>query len=96
MDKKSIAEAIKKIKSETSKRKFNQSVDMIINLKDLNLKNPEDQVEFFTTVQNGLGLKRKICALVGPELKDEASKVCDTSIPQTDFGKFKKKEAKIP
>lgn len=90
MDKKGLLQAIKKIKTDSPKRKFNQSVDLIVNLKDLNPKNPDDQVDFFVTLSNSIGIKRSVCALVGPELRDEAKKVCDQVVSQEEFGSLKK------
>ena len=52
MDQKSVVEALKKLRSETKKRKFKQSVELIVNLKDLNLKNPDEQLELFTNTPN--------------------------------------------
>ena len=94
MEKKQILEAIKKVKANSAKRQFTQSFDLIVNLKDLNLKNPDDHVEFFVTTHNPIGVKRKICALVGPELADEAKKVCDRVIKQDELAKIDKKAAK--
>jgi large subunit ribosomal protein L1 len=54
------------------KRNFKQSVDLIINLKDLDFKKPENQVDFYVTLQHGNGKTVRTCAFVGPELKDEA------------------------
>jgi len=47
MDKKKFLEALNKAKQDSKKRNFKQKVDLIVNLKDLDLKKPEQQVEFF-------------------------------------------------
>jgi large subunit ribosomal protein L1 len=88
MDKKNVLEALKTIRAEAKPRKFKQSVDFIVNLKDLNLKNPNDQVEFFLTVPEQVRTK-KICAIVGGELEAEAKKVCDFTITQAELEKYK-------
>lgn len=77
-----------------SERKFKQSFDLIIALKELNLKNPDEQVEFFTQVHKTLGRKRKVCALVGPEMEADAKEVFDTVIPISQWEKMGKKEMK--
>jgi hypothetical protein len=51
---------------------------LIVNLKDLNLKNPEEQIDFFTNLKYPSS-KIKVAALVGQELSDSA-KVCDKVI----------------
>ncbi|MFT4304669.1 MAG: 50S ribosomal protein L1 [Candidatus Woesearchaeota archaeon] len=96
MDKKKIIEALKKAKEDSKKRNFIQSLDLIINLKDINLKNPEEHVDLFTKLPHNKGKKVKICALVGPELKEEAKKVCDLTIDTDEFPKYQgnKKELK--
>ncbi len=88
MDKKTVLNALKTLREANSPRKFKQSVDFIVNLKDLNLKNPTDQVEFFLTVPEQVRPK-KVCAIVGGELEAEANKVCDFTITQMDLDKYK-------
>ncbi len=89
MDKKQIITTLGKLRSETKERKFTQTVELIINLKDINLKNPDEQVEFFVTLPKPFG-KKKICAIVGGELLEEAKKVCDFVITQGDLDTYKK------
>jgi len=90
MDKKTVLEAVKKLREESKKRNFAQSVDIIVNLKDLDLKKNEEQVDFFATLHHPSGKKRKICALVGPELVDEAKKVCDKTVTADEFDIYAK------
>ncbi len=59
--------------------------DKLVVRKDANIKKPEEQVEFFTTLPHGTGKKRKICALVGPELEEKAKEVMDKVITTADF-----------
>lgn len=89
MDKKQIIEQLQTIKADMKERKFTQTVELIVNLKDLNLKNPDEQVEFFTQIPHPFK-KLKICAIVGGELQDEAKKVCDLTITQGDLDNYKK------
>jgi len=89
MDRKQIAAKVSKAKKAAKKRKFKQSVDLIITLKDINLKNPEEQVDFFIQLHNPLGKKIKVCALVGPELKLKAEKMFDTVIGENEFDKLR-------
>ena len=90
MDQKKTLKAIKKIRESSQKRNFNQSFDLIINLKDLNLKNPDQQVDTFATLHYSRGKKIKVCALVGPELTSNAKENCDNIISQSEFPKFAK------
>ena len=88
MDKQQVLESLKQLRTEKGKRKFKQSVDLIVNLQSLDFKKPEHQVEFFVSLSNGKGKLNKVCALVGPELKDEALKVFDKTIEAEEFDKF--------
>ncbi|MFA6889160.1 MAG: hypothetical protein WC254_06715 [Candidatus Woesearchaeota archaeon] len=95
MDKAKILDTVKKLKADSKKRKFKQNVEVIITLQGLNLKKPEEQVEFFVTLPHVRGKSVKVCALIGPELKEEATKVCDKVILQQEFVEYAdKKKAK--
>jgi large subunit ribosomal protein L1 len=90
MDKNSIKEALKKLKETSQKRNFKQKVDLIINLKGLDLKKPEQQVELYVPIHHPRGRKLKICALVGPELKEDAEKSVDKTLSVDDFTEYQK------
>ncbi len=90
-------EAITKIqeaKEQAKERNFTQSVDFVINLKNLDFKKPEEQVDFYVQLPYSPGKAIKVCGLAGPELIDEAKKVCDHAIHQTDFSELSKEEIK--
>jgi large subunit ribosomal protein L1 len=90
MDKKTVLEAIRKLRETQKKRNFSQSLDLIVNLRDLDLKKPEEQVDIFAVLHHPTGKKKKICALVGPELMDEAKANCDKAIMVDDFDTYAK------
>lgn len=92
MNDKELKDTIETLKKDS--RKFVQSFDLIISLKDLNMKKPEEQVEFFVQVHKTIGKKRKFAALVGPEMEEEAKKYFDTVVSQLQFEKLSKKEIK--
>lgn len=96
MDKTKLVDAIKKLKADSPKRKFNQTVEVIFSLKDLDLKKPDQQIDLFTQLPFARGRPVKVCAFVGQELKEEAMKVCDKVIEQSEFHAYTdKKKAKI-
>ena len=88
MEDKQIIEAIKKVKQESAKRKFEQKIDAIFILKDLDLKKPDQQVDFFAALHYPIGKKMKVCAFTGLELQPESEKVCDKTITQDEFPKY--------
>lgn len=93
MNKDIIIKALQGLRK-SKKRKFSQSVDLIITLKDLDLKKPAENVDFYTSLPVKPSKKRKICAFVGSELADQANKYCDKVITQPDFDKYDKKAMK--
>jgi large subunit ribosomal protein L1 len=90
MNKQEILKAIDVAKTSSPKRKFKQSYDIIINLKNLDLKKNENHVDVFSQLHKPRGKKVKVCALVGPELKDSAKDKVDTVVPLDDFDKYAK------
>ncbi len=96
MDKKQILESIKLAKEVSKKRNFKQSIDLVINLKNLNLKKPEENINLFTQLNHPTGRKVKICALVDYDLEKQAKETCDLVILKDEFPKYenKKKELK--
>ncbi len=84
-----ISEAIKTVRT-SKKRKFNQTFDLIINLKNLNMKNPEHQVDLFVPLHYSFK-KLSYCALIGPELQAQA-KILDEVILVDNFDKYKDKK----
>lgn len=91
MDKKHFAEAAKELKA-LQERKFKQTYELIINLKNLNLKKPEEQVELWVKLPHSKGKPVKVGCFVGPELAEQA-KACDAVVMQDDFAKYKDKKA---
>ncbi|MBS3101661.1 50S ribosomal protein L1, partial [Candidatus Woesearchaeota archaeon] len=68
---------------------------LIINLKGLDVKKQEHQVDTFITLPHARGKKVKVCALVAAELETQAKNVCDSAIMSDNFEKYKdKKEVK--
>ena len=90
MDKNELVKALKSLKESSKKRNFKQTYDLVINLKNLDLKKTDNQVDFFLNLHFGRGKKVNVCAFVGPELKAEAEKVCDEVVPVDSFDKYAK------
>ena len=95
MEKEQFQSALTRAKDISDKRNFKQTYDLIINLKGLDLKKPEHQVDSFVTLPHTRGKKVKICALVGPEMGEQAKAVFDMAITSDNFVKYSdKKEVK--
>src|SRR3989338_7705599 len=72
-------------------KKFKQSYEFIINLRDLDLKKPEEQVELWIALPHDKGKQTKIAALVGPELAETAKANFDLVILHDQFARYDKK-----
>lgn len=93
MDKLKVLEALKRAR-EGSKKKFNQTFDLILNLKELDLKKPEQKLDIFVVLPKGLGKRRKLCALVDESLYTDAKDAFDRVILKSDFPNMNEKEVK--
>ncbi|MBN2454681.1 50S ribosomal protein L1 [Candidatus Woesearchaeota archaeon] len=87
MDKNTVLEALKKAR-EAKKRKFEQKFDLIMNFRDLDLKKPDHQVDFYTSLPKDTGRSAKICAFVTPDLVEKAKADCDGVVSEDDFQKY--------
>ena len=92
MDKEQVQSALIKAKDISAKRNFKQTYDLILNLKGLDLKKQEHQIDTFIALPHSKGKKTKICALIGPELAEQAEATCDSVILSDNFEKYKDKK----
>ena len=88
MEKQDFKTALELLKQTSEKRKFTQGVDLIINLKNLDLKKNEQQIDIYTQLHFGRGRKTKIACLCGPELLPNAKQNCDLAISTDDFARY--------
>ncbi len=92
MEKEQIIKALEELQKE-KKRNFSQSYDIIITLKDIDIKT--QPVESFIVMPHSRGKKVKVCAFVGQELAEQAEKTFDLVIREKNFDEYKdKKKAK--
>ncbi len=94
MDTKHLIEALQFLKTHSPSRKFVQNIDLIITLKNLNLKKDTDKVLLFTVLPHDKGKKARIGAFVGQELVTSAKAGCDKIVLNTEFGNYDKKAMK--
>ncbi|HLD33866.1 MAG TPA: hypothetical protein VJB66_04015 [Candidatus Nanoarchaeia archaeon] len=89
MEKTQILKALEQLKDD--KKKFVQSYDLIITLKDINTKTAP--VDAFVVMPHTRGKTVKVCAVVGQELAEQASKQCDLVIRETELLKYRDNKA---
>jgi large subunit ribosomal protein L1 len=97
--KQEILEAVKEAKEKSKPRNFTQSVDVIITIKDLDVKKPENRIDEEVLLPNGRGKEVKIAFIADGELALQAKKSgADLVINKPeleDIGKDRKEAKKI-
>ena len=74
IDKKSILTAVREAKKSTKKRKFSQTIDLIVNLKDIELKKPENRINELVELPHPPKPKIKLIVFAGGDLALRAKK----------------------
>lgn len=92
MEKAQVTKALEEL-HQHKKRNFVQSYDLIITLKDIDIK--VKPVDTFAVLPNSRGKKIKVCALVGQELAEQAAKTCDLVIRENEFPDYKGDKKKL-
>ncbi len=94
-----IVEAVKKAKSESKPRNFTQSIDVVINIKDLDVKKPENRFDEEVFLPNGRGKGIKIAVIADGELaisaKDAGADLVITKEELQEMGKDRKQAKKM-
>ncbi|WP_297981244.1 50S ribosomal protein L1 [uncultured Methanobrevibacter sp.] len=94
-----IIDAVKEAKEQAKPRNFTQSIDVIINLKDLDVRKPENRFSEEVALPNGRGKDIKIGVIADGELALSAKNAgVDLVISKEDlqeFGKDRKAAKKI-
>ena len=95
--KQEILEAVKKAKEGSKPRNFTQSLDVVITIKDLDVRKPENRIDEEVFLPNGRGKKVKIAFIADGELALQAKNAgADLVISKVDLEELGKdrKEAK--
>jgi len=73
-DQKTILNAVKEAREKSEKRKFNQSVELILKLQDIDMKSPEAKIQEVVELPHALEKPNKICVIASGELALKARK----------------------
>lgn len=92
--KEDLEKAIKEAKK-SKKRNFVQSVELIINLKDLDLKRPENRISEQVALPHGPGKKVKLTLIGGGELARKAKGKVDLIISKQELELLAKDKKKV-
>jgi large subunit ribosomal protein L1 len=74
LDRKGLLALVKQAKEKSKKRKFSQSIELIINLRDIDVKKPEGRVQELIELPHSFGKEAKICVFASGELALKAKR----------------------
>jgi len=75
VDKKAVVEALEEVEASSKKRNFVESIDLTVNLKDLDLKRPENRINVELTLPHEVGKEPRICVIASGELAVKAKEL---------------------
>jgi large subunit ribosomal protein L1 len=71
---KNLLAAVKEVKSKATERKFSQSIDLAINLQNIDMKKPEGRIQERIELPNSFGKEIKICVIATGEMALKAKR----------------------
>ena len=95
LDKKSLLDAVKEAKTKSGERKFNQTVDFVLDIKEIDMKAPEGKITEVVELPHASDKPNKICFVASGELALKAKRAnADNVIERPDLDALagKKKE----
>jgi large subunit ribosomal protein L1 len=72
LDKDTILNAIKEAKAKSGQKKFNQTLDLILDIKEIDMKSPEGKIQAVVDLPHSTGKPNKICVIASGELAMKA------------------------
>ncbi|MEE8401949.1 MAG: 50S ribosomal protein L1 [Candidatus Hydrothermarchaeaceae archaeon] len=95
-DTKNVKKTLQEARKNSKKRKFTQAFDITINLKELDMKKPENRIDEELVLPEGLGKNIKVGVIAEGELALQSKNVGDIIIKKDELEKLakNKKDAK--
>lgn len=87
-----ILNAIKGARKDTKERKFTQSLEIAINLKNVDLKKSDNKFKEDIVLPNGRGTPSKV-GVIGEELVSKSKDFCDVLITGDDLSRMEKNKS---
>jgi large subunit ribosomal protein L1 len=95
LDNKTISEAIKQAKTKAGEKKFNQTVDLILDIVEIDMKSPEGKIQEVVELPHDTGKPNSICVIASGEFALKAKNAqADRVVERADLESLtgKKKE----
>ncbi len=83
-----IAKTLEELKKQSPERKFKESIELAINLKDLDLSDPKNRVNEEIVLPKGRGKDIAVAVIGTAELKERAKKAAKAVYGPEDISKF--------
>ncbi|MCW4034583.1 MAG: 50S ribosomal protein L1 [Candidatus Bathyarchaeota archaeon] len=71
---KNVLAAVKEVKSKSTERKFSQSIDLAMNLQNIDMKKPEGRIQERIALPHSAGKDLKVCVIASGEMALNAKK----------------------
>ncbi len=68
LDKKTLLDAVKEAKTKSGDKKFNQTVELILDIKEIDMKAPEGKITEVVELPHASAKPNKICFIASGEL----------------------------
>ncbi|MCL2359665.1 MAG: 50S ribosomal protein L1 [Candidatus Bathyarchaeota archaeon] len=95
LDNKTISEAIKQAKSQAGEKKFNQTIDLILDIQEIDMKAPEGKIQEVVELPHGTLKPNRVCVIASGEFALKAKNAgADRVVDRTELDELngKKKE----
>ena len=95
LDKKTLLDAVKEAKTKSGDKKFNQTIELILDIKEIDMKAPEGKITEVVELPHASAKPNKICFIASGELALKARRAnADNVIERADLDELagKKKE----
>jgi large subunit ribosomal protein L1 len=95
LEKKNLLDAVKEVKEKSGQKKFNQTIDLILDIKEIDMKAPEGKITEVVELPHASAKPNKICFVASGELALKARRAnADNVIERADLDELagKKKE----
>jgi len=95
MPDRSAVEVVTEVLSKATERKFTESVELAVNLKDLDLTVPKNRLEDEVPLPRGRGRTVKVAVFGSPELCQKMRGVADLVVPASELDEFAKDKKNV-
>jgi large subunit ribosomal protein L1 len=96
LDKKTLLDAVKEAKAKSGEKKFNQTVELILDIKEIDMKSPEGKIQAVVDLPHVTGKPNKIMVVATGELALKARKAkADKVIEKPDLEAYAGKKKQL-